>query len=1537
MVKINNYVLIKNENDYTLIVYLNPSYEEFSDELGRLQNSKTSLQELINSLIREKFSLVSISTAKVMVGTMLVTTIYVGANNHQVSASTIGQIESAFLYDEYKVQSGESLSTIAKQFSVTVSDIKTVNGLTKDTIYVGQVLKLPFYTYTVTSGDSLSLIAKKLHTTSSAIRTYNQLTTDVIKIGQKLKIPQVTDLDRNNSTTNNTIPSPASTLLVESYTVVAGDSLSVIAKRFQTTVEEVRSLNNLSTDIIKIGQVLKIPQISSGNITTELTPPIDEIKTPPKTYNNLVSYKVVTGDSLSLIAKKYDTTVEDIKIQNKLSSDVIFVGQSLSIPTNQEIQPSPSETKNTEATSYIVIPGDSLSLIAKKFGITVEELKTINKLTSNIIYVGQKLTIPSKDSTDNVPPSEPVVDTTQQVSINNVRNYTIFGVTEPNVVVDITVSDRLNSSVSSTVTSTELGEFRSNFDLSTLENGELSIIVRAKDSFGNASKERQFTIIKEASLEPPVMNVTQQINSTTASKFQITGTARQNSTVDIVISDGINPNVKASAMTDENGTFTTMVNVSTLQDSPLTITAIQTSANGIQSKAAKLTTIKDTKVPVPIILNNSNDINEANQAAFLLTGLGEPTLKTLIEISDGTGKTLTIEGEVDSNGEFRMPVDVSSLHDGDVVIKMVQIDTAGNKSPVTVKTIKKDTKPPTIFTLNELPAKYKENMSNYTVSGIAEPFVELEMSASDNNRSVSYSLITDKNGNFDIPIDFRTFNDGNIILSFRAMDTAGNIGELDTLNLLKDTKAPTEVSLAYPPYVNKENQSQFSITGTSEEEGTNVEVILSDGDTDITKTATVSNNGFNLNFDLSILKDGQLSMTISQTDKVGNKGNPIVYTIVKDSIIENLDISKSGFHLGGIENVYTIIGMAEPYAKISGHLLNSEGTELSNATTTADKSGYYSLAIHLNGVDIQDIRSGFLTQTDSVGNSSEGEAFNLFEYSVLEGDTLEIIAKRYNTTIEVLRKLNDLETDKVERNQKILLPVTASEVMNLGYLYSGNTSQYVAIVNQTSSAINTVSPSYFDINTDGTLKLSNSVDTEFINEMHRQGIRVVPFLSNHWDRNLGRMMLKNRKLAAQQIADAIEKFNLDGVNVDIENVTDLDRDNYTEFVKLLREKIPLPKEVSVAVAANPNDWTTGWHGSYDYTNLAKYADYLMIMSYDESYPGGMSGPVASAPWVEDSIQYALNKKVSAEKIVIGVAHYGRYWIEGISYGGYGITNTQVDDLVKKYNGTVVLDEASKSPKAVITIKEGDPISIIGGSVWTPGTYIIWYENEESIKQKLAFVNKYNLRGIGNWSITQERVEVWNSYASVLPLTVPVTSTVDKGSPATVPSYKTYVVKAGDNLWLIANRNNTTVSQIKELNQLTSDNIYIGQTLKLPITTTSSETASTVLEAELLIYQVASGDSLSVIAARNNTTVSKIRELNGLTSDVIYVGQTLKLPTNTKDSVVVNSQPETYIVVNGDSLSVIAKRYNTTVAKIKEENNLDKDIVYIGQKLLITTL
>jgi spore germination protein YaaH/AraC-like DNA-binding protein len=322
--------------------------------------------------------------------------------------------------------------------------------------------------------------------------------------------------------------------------------------------------------------------------------------------------------------------------------------------------------------------------------------------------------------------------------------------------------------------------------------------------------------------------------------------------------------------------------------------------------------------------------------------------------------------------------------------------------------------------------------------------------------------------------------------------------------------------------------------------------------------------------------------------------------------------------------------------------------------------------------------------------------------------------------------------------------ISASEKkFNMSYIYFGNANAYISHVNDTRNSLNEISPNYFNLDMNGNLVLT-AIDINFINEMHSRDIKVVPFLSNHWDREKGRAALKNRAKLVTQIADAIEAYNLDGINVDIENMTQEDRNDYTDFVRMLNAQLPPGKIIAVAVAPNPYGVNKGWQGSYDYASLAKYSDYLMIMAYDEHYQGGSPGPVASLPFVEKSIKYAL-ERVPKDKIVLGIPFYGRYWKNEKSYGGYGVSNYQIDELVYKYNGKVELDVASYSPKAVITIKNSDVKPYILGRQLDAGTYTFWYENEESIRAKLELVKKYDIKGTGSWSLGQESNGTWDYY------------------------------------------------------------------------------------------------------------------------------------------------------------------------------------------------
>lgn len=269
-------------------------------------------------------------------------------------------------------------------------------------------------TYTVKAGDSLSLIASKYHTTVSELKKLNKLKSDMIYVSQKLKVPGSTPKVKQKTTVKKVATNSTKTNTATStYTVKAGDSLSLIASKQKTSVAAIKSLNKLSSDMIYVGQTLKLKnkavvQVKSTTTKTTIKKTAATSKKATSASTKKTStYRVSSGDSLSKIASQYGTTVDSIKKLNNLSSNLIFVGQTLKLSGSTVTKVASTTTKktttNNKATkktstkkatgTYVVVSGDSLGKIAGQHGISVTTLKELNNLSSNLIFVGQKLKV----------------------------------------------------------------------------------------------------------------------------------------------------------------------------------------------------------------------------------------------------------------------------------------------------------------------------------------------------------------------------------------------------------------------------------------------------------------------------------------------------------------------------------------------------------------------------------------------------------------------------------------------------------------------------------------------------------------------------------------------------------------------------------------------------------------------------------------------------------------------------------------------------------------------------------------------------------------------------------------------------------------------------------------------------------------------------------------------------------------------------------------------------------------------------------------
>ena len=323
----------------------------------------------------------------------------------------------------------------------------------------------------------------------------------------------------------------------------------------------------------------------------------------------------------------------------------------------------------------------------------------------------------------------------------------------------------------------------------------------------------------------------------------------------------------------------------------------------------------------------------------------------------------------------------------------------------------------------------------------------------------------------------------------------------------------------------------------------------------------------------------------------------------------------------------------------------------------------------------------------------------------------------------------------------------ASERLSMGYIYDAPVT-YSRTIKNTNDSINVVSPTGFDLTPDGRLDVNISIKKEFVEEMHEKNIKITPFLSNHWGTARGKAALNNPERLVESLKKQIEDNNLDGVNVDLENLPVEYKDKLTNFVKLLKEALPKDKTVSVAVAANPNKLTSTWVATYDYAGLAEYADYLVLMAYDEHGQGGQEGAVASINFVNDSLKYIL-ENVSRDKVVLGIPLYGRYWEEEADYGGDAITTSKVEEYIKKYHLKPIVDKATMTATVQLDVLSEDQKIVLNSGYAKEGTYHIYYENEETIKAKLKLVNDYNILGSALWALNQEDSSFWKYYKQAL--------------------------------------------------------------------------------------------------------------------------------------------------------------------------------------------
>ena len=284
-------------------------------------------------------------------------------------------------------------------------------------------------------------------------------------------------------------------------------------------------------------------------------------------------------------------------------------------------------------------------------------------------------------------------------------------------------------------------------------------------------------------------------------------------------------------------------------------------------------------------------------------------------------------------------------------------------------------------------------------------------------------------------------------------------------------------------------------------------------------------------------------------------------------------------------------------------------------------------------------------------------------------------------------------------------------------------------LDQTIPGLDAISPTWFRLNINGIM--INEADFRYIKSAGDKGYEVWGLFSNDFKPSWTSEMLNDpvyRKKTIAQIAFFASLYDLDGVNIDFENMYLTDKDKFTQFMAELSPILDA-QNVTLSIAVTIPGGSDQWSKVFDRENIAKHVDYMMLMAYDEFWGSSpTSGPVSSIPWVEKSLKETL-ELVPNEKLILGIPLYMRIWEEtGGSVSSKAIGIKHLEEVLSDKDYEVSYDEDNFLN--YISYREDGNL------------HRIWLEDESSLEKRMALKNKYNLPGIGTWSKEFVELETW---------------------------------------------------------------------------------------------------------------------------------------------------------------------------------------------------
>lgn len=304
--------------------------------------------------------------------------------------------------------------------------------------------------------------------------------------------------------------------------------------------------------------------------------------------------------------------------------------------------------------------------------------------------------------------------------------------------------------------------------------------------------------------------------------------------------------------------------------------------------------------------------------------------------------------------------------------------------------------------------------------------------------------------------------------------------------------------------------------------------------------------------------------------------------------------------------------------------------------------------------------------------------------------------------------------------------------INLGWHVVGGAlgNDTIGATIEQSKGINTISPTWFALS-DNEGNFTSFATKEYVTKAHDKGIEVWALIDNFSNKetaNTYEILSYTSKRAhlIENLVNTALEYNIDGINIDFEEIS---QDAGEHFIQFIRELSVACREHELVLSID-NYVPTGYTDHYNREEQGIFADYVIIMGYDEHYKGSPeAGSVASIGFVEEGIKKTV-EQVPAAKVINAVPFYTRIWeTKGAELISSAVGMYMAEEFVSNHKMELRWDEDACQNYA--EIQEGDSF------------YQVWLEDEQSIEVKLNIMQKYNIAGVAAWRLGFEKPSVWN--------------------------------------------------------------------------------------------------------------------------------------------------------------------------------------------------